>query len=356
MLLSVETSCDETALCLSDLEFSSDALSNLSSKIIYEEISSQIDLHRQYGGVVPELAAREHTKNLPILIDRAFKIISPKQLKAVAVTRGPGLKGCLLVGMSFCKALAQSLKVPLLAVNHLEAHFFSGFLLEQIPEYPILTLLVSGGHTQLFLCSKPREYRLIASTRDDAAGEAFDKGATLLGLSYPGGPSLSKRADLGDTKYFTFPNSLADDPSSFSFSGLKTALSRKVKELGELNAEQVNDVSACYQEAIVESLVLKSISACIKEKPKSFLVTGGVAANKRLREVLSSKISALGIKFHATPSKWCTDNATMVAATAHAIVSLSPEQYQNWKPIAGSLGPNVSTNVGVVSRWPIDES
>ena len=348
MLLAIETSCDETALCLANIgpEFS----------IIYENISSQIDLHREYGGVVPELAARQHNINLPIIFEDAFKNTDINQLSAIAVTRGPGLKGCLLVGLSFCKALAQTLEVPLIPINHLEAHFYSGFLLEQKPQFPILTLLVSGGHTMLFLARSHGSYQLIAQTRDDAAGEAFDKGATLLGLPYPGGPSLSMRADKGDLNSYKFPISMLDDDSSFSFSGLKTALLREVKLKKELTADDIDNLSASYQEAIVNALIKKSLAACKNLKPKSFLLTGGVAANSRLRNRLQEEITKLGTDFYATPPQWCTDNAAMVASNANAIITNESSSYKNWKRTHQKLGPQASCDIGVLSRWPIGES
>jgi N6-L-threonylcarbamoyladenine synthase len=353
MLLAVETSCDETAVCVAKLN---DNLNDYSKNIIFEEISSQVDLHREYGGVVPELAAREHINNLPLLINRALESVKVESLKAIAVTRGPGLKGCLLVGMSYCKALAQSLAIPLIPVNHLEGHFYSGFLISKSPEFPILTLLVSGGHTTLFLVTAHGAYQPIARTRDDAAGEAFDKGATLLGLPYPGGPSLSKCADLGDASQYTFPISMPEDNTSFSFSGLKTALLREVKQRKDLASQEVNNLSAAYQAAIVNALVLKSIAACKTCKPKSFLLTGGVAANLSLRKKLEKEVSTLGIEFFATPQKWCTDNAAMIAVAAQASILKAPELYKNWKKQKGSLGPNVSSDIGVLSRWPIGES
>jgi len=344
VLLSIETSCDETALCLSAIDYKKDAYKETLQNIKEDVLASQIKLHRKYGGVVPELAAREHTKNLPLLFN---KLVQDKsKLKAIAVTTGPGLKGCLLVGLSFAKAVTNSLKIPLISVNHLEAHFFSGFLLEkqEQPEYPILTLLVSGGHTMLFIATEPGSYELIANTRDDAAGEAFDKGATLFGLPYPGGPSLSKKAENGDFEKFNFPIAIAKDESSFSFSGLKTALSRKVENTEK---EFYNDLAASYQEAIVNSLLVKVISAVKKYKPKSFLLTGGVAANQRLREVLKTSVSEHNVKFCVTPRKWCTDNAAMIAVAAQ--YQLSKGAYQDFKYDKDSI----ANSIGVKPRWPI---
>jgi len=358
MLLSIETSCDETALCLSRIDYSVNSYKKTLENISEEVIASQIKLHKIYGGVVPELAAREHTKNLPLLFEQIVK--DKSKLKAIAVTAGPGLKGCLLIGLSFAKAVAQSLKIPLIPVNHLEGHFFSGFLLpeKEQPEYPILTLLVSGGHSMLFLVKSPQDFELIAKTRDDAAGEAFDKGATLLGLPYPGGPSLSKRAELGNLENFSFPVSIPTDDSSFSFSGLKTALSRKVEKTAK---EDYNDLAAAYQEAIVKSLLVKCIAAIKKNKPKSFLLTGGVAANQRLREVLKNEIEKHDVKFVVTPRKWCTDNAAMISVVAQYKIGLQADKYENFKYIdnitsLSSIGVDVDNSITVKPRWPIFNS
>ena len=356
MLLSIETSCDETALCLSKIDYSANSYKKTLENINEEVIASQIKLHKIYGGVVPELAAREHTKNLPLLFEQLVK--DKSKLKAIAVTTGPGLKGCLLIGLSFAKAVAQSLKIPLIPVNHLEGHFFSGFLQtkEEQPEYPILTLLVSGGHTMLFVAKSPQDFELIAKTRDDAAGEAFDKGATLLGLPYPGGPSLSKRAELGQLGKFEFPVSMQKDDSSFSFSGLKTALSRKVEKTDK---QDYNDLAASYQEAIVKSLLIKCIAAIKKNKPKSFLLTGGVAANQRLRDVLKEKIEEHDVKFVVTPRKWCTDNAAMISVVAQYKIGLEPQRYESFKYLdnsANSIGVDVENSITVKPRWPIFNS
>ncbi|MBP9837712.1 MAG: tRNA (adenosine(37)-N6)-threonylcarbamoyltransferase complex transferase subunit TsaD, partial [Proteobacteria bacterium] len=241
MLLAIETSCDETAVALLDLSKPISETSSSSEFLKSEIIASQIKLHQAYGGVVPELASREHLINLPLLIKKTIddNSLNTDQIKAVAVTRGPGLKGCLLVGLTFAKFFAFSKNVPLLCINHLEGHVFSGNMLarEERPEYPYLTLLVSGGHTELILVEAYRKYKIICRTKDDAVGEAFDKSATLIGLPYPGGPQLAKRAETGDEESFRFPYGMPEDDSAFSFSGIKTAISREVKSLGD----KVND-------------------------------------------------------------------------------------------------------------------
>ncbi|MCB0325002.1 MAG: tRNA (adenosine(37)-N6)-threonylcarbamoyltransferase complex transferase subunit TsaD, partial [Bdellovibrionales bacterium] len=267
MLLAIETSCDETAVAVLDVEpFLSGA--PVGTYLKADLISSQAKLHQPYGGVVPELASRAHLINVPLMVEEALRLAgaSLDTVSAIAVTRGPGLKGCLLVGLCYAKALSHARGVPLLAVHHIEGHLLAGELLppDERPQWPVLALVVSGGHTMLVLMRGLGDYTVIAKTRDDAAGEAFDKGATLLGLPYPGGPQLSARAKDGDPTRFKLPVGVADDPTSFSFSGLKTAVQRLIHQLGEEAREPqtVNDLSASLQHAIVRALVEKSLQAC----------------------------------------------------------------------------------------------
>lgn len=363
MLLAIETSCDETAVTL----YASEAAARLdSSKILVELISSQVDLHKPYGGVVPEIAARNHIATLPMLITKAFlqSGTTVKDVSMVAATRGPGLKGCLLVGLGMAKAIAFSRKVPLLALNHLEGHLFACEFMEGHlrPKLPMLALLVSGGHTMLVSVPKFREYKVLASTRDDAAGEAFDKIASILGLPYPGGPALSREATSGNANSFSLPVGLRENNTSFSFSGLKTAVARTVAKLGGLEGVRekglVADLAASSERAIVEALKVKVAAALKSLRPQSFLLTGGVAANLVLREELAQVCADQDVRFSVPPFKWCTDNATMMAALAASIIKHNPNLYgSEWRAAEhpGYLGPGVAIEVGAVARWPLEE-
>lgn len=362
MLLSIETSCDETAVSVLCLESFLAPGRETEQYLKSDLIASQTELHTAYGGVVPELAAREHIQNLPSLVAEALSKadISLSDITAIACTRGPGLKGCLLVGLSFAKALSLSRSIPLLPIHHIEGHMCAGALLseDERPQYPYLTLVVSGGHTMLVLVESFRKYQLLAVTRDDAAGEAFDKGATLFGLPYPGGPALSREAQKGDPSRFSFPIGVPDDPASFSFSGLKTAVQRQVKKLGEEASESqtVCDLSASLEHAIVEALVLKSVRAAETEKVRSFFLTGGVAANGRLRQRLKEEMSQRGIQFSVPPHRWCTDNAAMIAVVAAGIVEENPQAYFEWQRQATeNLGPDAPLSLGARAKWPIAE-
>lgn len=360
MLLAIETSCDETAVALFADPFAEPRPDDFDVPRA-DLISSQTKLHEPYGGVVPELAAREHLLNLPAIVDRALETagVTLADVTAVAVTRGPGLKGCLLVGLAYAKALSYSKRIPLIPVHHIEGHMLAGELMGpgKRPEYPCLALVVSGGHTMLVLMKSFRDYQVVARTRDDAAGEAFDKSATLLKLPYPGGPSLSKLAELGDPKRFRFPIGVSSDAESFSFSGLKTAVMRTCASLGaELDDEKTRaDLAASVQHAIVKALVEKSATACKQYRPKSFLLTGGVAANRSLRSQLESRMQTEGVQFCVPDFKWCTDNAAMIGILALRTIQADPGQFERWRsaPAPQTLGPNVPHVVGVLPRWPI---
>ena len=354
LLLAVETSCDETAVSIFDIEQILNGHSDY--KLLYEKISSQVKLHEPYGGVVPELAAREHVRNLPLMVSDAFTQIekSTSDIRAIAVTSGPGLNGCLLVGVSFCKAMAASLGVPLISLHHIEGHLFAGTLLEEKTVYPQLALVVSGGHTELVLINGLRRYKIIARTRDDAAGEAFDKIASLLSLPYPGGPSLSKRASQGSRSAYALPMGAKDDDTSFSFSGLKTAVLRLTKEVGALDDRTVDDISASAEEAICQALMLKTKRALEKHRVSSLLLTGGVAANKRLRELFTEVAKQQNLQLIIPPMAWCTDNATMMGALAIKFIEKEASVYRDWKPVGGQLGPDTSVTFGATPRWPIE--
>ncbi len=356
MLLAIETSCDETALALFDLK------RFLGGELLRAEIvSSQVALHEPFGGVVPELAAREHLENLPFLIKKIFQDVpgAEEELSAVAVTRGPGLNGCLLVGLSYAKAFAYARGIPLLALNHLEAHLFAAELEENLRELnlPALTLLVSGGHTELVLIEEFRKYRLVARTRDDAVGEAFDKSATLLGLPYPGGPALAECAKAGRPGELTFPQGMKSEPTAFSFSGVKTAVSREVTRLGaSLEDDQVRaDVARAVEQALVKALVSKTAKALKKCAPKTLALSGGVAANAVLREELAALAKKSRVEFRVAERRWCTDNAAMLAVLAARIIEREPKRYLDWRGKAGDLGPDARTGTGALPRWPIEK-
>ena len=360
-LLAIETSCDETAAAVFELRRDARSAGEL---LRSEVVASQITSHQPYGGVVPELASREHLKNLPLVVKDALlkSGVAIDSIKAVSATRGPGLKGCLLVGWEYAKGLAYARGIPLIAVNHLEAHLNSCFLMpnDQQPEFPCLALLVSGGHTSLATWELPNKISVVAQTRDDAAGEAFDKIAALMGYPYPGGPALAAAAAKPDANKhaYEFPIGMADDSSAFSFSGFKTAVARKIAELSTLDAKERIDVAASAQEAIVEALLVKVDSAVQKNKVKSLLLTGGVAANGRLREKLAHFAAAKQLKFCVPAAKWCTDNAAMVGAAGLAAYQRDYAMYEQWlsgQRADSCLGLDVSFEVSAAARWPLGE-
>lgn len=355
LLLAIETSCDETAVTLFD------ALSYFEGKelnkcILSEQLATSAELHQAYGGVVPELAAREQTVALPPLVERALSNYKTEEIFAVAATAGPGLNGSLLVGLSYAKGLAYGKGAPLVLINHLEGHLASHELLPapQRLRAPYVTLLVSGGHSEVILLNQDGSLKTLARTRDDAAGEAFDKSATLLGLPYPGGPALSKIAELGDKSRFDFPIGVAEDPGSFSFSGLKTAVLRQVQSLpSPLSEKDKCDLAASIQNAIIRALVSKTIP--LAKATEGVFLTGGVAANQALRKELENSCKDAGLKFAAADVKYCTDNATMIGAAALTRVRRSRGEFENWKPHLGNeLGPGVGFDATTRTTWFVD--
>ena len=299
IILGIETSCDETAAALC-----------VDGDIIASNISSQ-DIHRKYGGVIPELASREHERILNLIIHETLRDskIGLENLDGIAVTQGPGLSGALIAGASFSKGLAIGLNIPIIGVNHLEAHIFANFLAEPKLNFPFVCLLVSGGHTQLWQVNDFRNYKLLGETRDDAAGEAFDKGARILGLGYPGGPEIEKLALDGDYKSINFPRALVEKNNfEFSFSGLKTSL---LYYFEKNNKESLENIAASYQFAIIDVLVKKLKFAAEFSNTTNCVVAGGVAANKFLRNYSKNQIPNRKIIF-PHPS-YCTDNAAMIA-------------------------------------------
>jgi len=318
-ILAIETSCDETAIAI--LEIIGGKFEVRSNVVL-----SQIKIHKKFGGVVPNLAKREHRKNLPIVLKLALKEawgtksslgdLVPK-LDAVAVTSGPGLEPALWEGINFAKDLAKKWRVPLVSVNHLEGHIYASWLESEPPKFPLLALIVSGGHTELVLMKKHLNYKILGETRDDAAGEAFDKVARMLSLGYPGGPEIAKLAEKGKPKSINFPRPMINSGDfDFSFSGLKTAVLYYLRD-----NPRADKAEAAYefQQAVVDVLAKKTADALRKYKVKSLVVGGGVAANNALRRVLNILIkkSFPKISLHISPLWLCGDNAAMIAAAGY---------------------------------------
>ncbi len=307
LILGVESSCDETAAAV--LKDRSQLLSNV--------INSQIEIHSKYGGVVPELASRNHLINIYPVVQEALDQaqITLDDLDGIAVTQGPGLIGSLLVGLSFVKAISMVKKIPFVGVDHLAGHLLSVFLAEKSPEFPYIALVASGGHSSILLVKSAHDYTLIGRTRDDAAGEAFDKVAKLLGLPYPGGPVVGKLAEKGDPKAIRFPRAwLAPDSLDFSFSGVKTSVANYVHNANQKKiALPIEDICSSFQEAVVDVLVEKTIRAAENNNTKSIVVAGGVASNSRLRQMFSQRSKNKNIDLYLTPREFCTDNAAMIA-------------------------------------------
>ncbi len=315
-------------------------------------VATQIEVHAKYGGVVPELASRKHDEAIVSVVRSALGRagVEAGELDGVAVTRGPGLVGGLLVGLQAAKGLSYGLGIPFVGVNHVEGHLLSIFL-EKEPGFPFVGLVVSGGHTTLVYVRAPGDYRLLGSTRDDAAGEAFDKVAKLLGLSYPGGISIEKAAREGDEQAVDFPRAFVKSgPLDFSFSGLKTSVRNHVSRLvGEerlaeapdlLAKNQVADISASFQYAVVRALVLKSFRALVDRRCETLVVTGGVAANERLRRETEDIGGKKGVCVLFPSKRYCTDNAAMIAALGHRRLA------------AGESDPY---GIGARSRWPVGD-
>ena len=289
-------------------------------RLLSQALHSQVDMHQAYGGVVPELASRDHIRRvLPLARQVLAEAGVPlTQIDLVAYTRGPGLAGALLVGAGVAVALALALERPSYGVHHLEGHLLSPFLADDPPQFPFVALLVSGGHTQLMEVQSVGRYRLLGETVDDAAGEAFDKTAKLLGLGYPGGPALARLAEQGDPKAFPLPRPLLHSGDlDFSFAGLKTAVMTRVQKLGaDVGAQQRADMAASTQQAIVDVLVAKSLKALEATGLHRLVVAGGVGANRLLRQTLDRRSEDLGARVHYPPPSLCTDNGAMIALAA----------------------------------------
>jgi N6-L-threonylcarbamoyladenine synthase len=333
-ILGIETSCDETAAAV--VEKGRTLISNV--------VASQIDLHRQYGGVFPEVASRQHIKTIYAIVEQALQQshLRLEDVDAIAATRGPGLAGSLVVGLNMAKGLALASGLPLVGVNHLEGHIYSSWVVpagETItpePQFPIMVLLVSGGHSELNLVTGHLQYQRLGSTLDDAAGEAFDKVARLLGLAYPGGPSIQKASATGDPKAFSFPRARLDNTWDFSFSGLKTAVLRVVKDLEDnKRALPVENLAASFQAAVVDVLVTKTLRAAKAFHVNEILVAGGVSANAALRDAF---LSQKDFPVHIPPLFLCTDNAAMVASAGY------------YRLMAGQAD---TLDIDVLPTWPL---
>jgi N6-L-threonylcarbamoyladenine synthase len=313
-VLGIESSCDETGVALVSFE------AQAAPRLVAHALHSQADMHEAYGGVVPELASRDHIRRIVPLTERVLEQAgaSRHDIDVVGYTRGPGLAGALLVGAGFAVAFAAALGRPVMGVHHLEGHLLSPFLSRDPPAFPFLALLVSGGHTQLMRVDGVGRYLLLGETIDDAAGEAFDKSAKLLGLGYPGGPALARLAAFGDPQAFALPRPLLHSPDlNFSFAGLKTAVLTQFRRLGSTVCEQSRaDLAASTQAAIVDVLMAKCLRALKLTGLERLVVAGGVGANTRLREQLDSACARRGVRVHYPELELCTDNGAMIALAA----------------------------------------
>ena len=333
-ILAIETSCDETACAV---------LEN-GRTLIASTVASQMDMHARYGGVYPEVASRQHVLSiLPVVEETLAKAhMTIANMDAVAATRGPGLAGSLVVGLNAAKGLALGADLPLIGVNHLEGHIYSAWLHgadetpPPEPRFPVMALLVSGGHTELNLMESHLTYRRLGATLDDAAGEAFDKVARLVGLPYPGGPSVQKAAEAGDPTTFKLPRAWLEGTYNFSFSGLKTAVLKEVKRLeAEGKPIPVADMAASFQAAVIEVLFEKTIKAAREYGVKDIIIGGGVSANTPLRETFLAQEE---FKLHIPPLRYCTDNAAMVAAAGY---------------FRYALGHRDGLEIDVLPTWPL---
>jgi len=337
-ILGIETSCDETSVALLDVN---KGVARMGKHLT----ASQVLKHAQYGGVVPEVAARLHVETLPLLIDELG--VSGKDVDGIAVTRGPGLITSLRVGTDFARALAYGWKKPIVGVNHIEGHIAANWIGKKLAgayRFPALVLVVSGGHTELILMKGFGKYERLGSTLDDAAGEAFDKVAKMLDLGYPGGPAVSKRALKGNPLEFPFPRPLLNKPNfDFSFSGLKTAVLYTLQRKKAWSEKEVDDLCASFQAAVVETLVAKTLRAAKAKKAKTVFLAGGVAANGLLRETLAATVASelKDVEAIIPALEYCTDNAAMIAMAGY--FHLSKKENDGWK----GMEPDPSWELGL---------
>ena len=335
-VLGIETSCDETGIAIYDDE----------QGLIANQLYSQIKLHADYGGVVPELASRDHIRKTVPLIQAALKEanLTSADIDGVAYTAGPGLVGALMVGASIGRSLAYAWNVPAVAVHHMEGHLLAPMLEDNPPQYPFVALLVSGGHTQLISVTGIGQYRLMGESIDDAAGEAFDKTAKLLGLDYPGGAKLSKLAEQGDSSRFHFPRPMTDRPGlDFSFSGLKTAAANTIHQYSqsiELDEQAKADIARAFEDALVDTLLIKSRRALEQTGFNRLVIAGGVSANKTLRNKLAELMAQRKGQVYYPRIEFCTDNGAMIAYAG--MIHLKQQQYSDLA-------------INVRPRWPLSE-
>ena len=334
LILAIETSCDETAA----------AVVRDGRSILSSVVSSQVAIHAEYGGVVPEIASRKHLEMITPVIRQALEEaqVGLEQIEGLAVTRGPGLLGALLVGVSTAKAIALARSIPLVGVHHIEGHLLAGFL-EQPVQFPFLGLVVSGGHTHLYRVDGIGQYRTLGRTIDDAVGEAFDKSATLLGLGYPGGALIDKLAQSGNPTAVKLPRPLLHDGSlNFSFSGLKTAVLTHLKKQPALpQGQELNDLCASFQAAVCEVLVKKTVAALQQEGLTRLVVGGGVACNSGLRASLQKMCTERSVELHLAPPQLCGDNAAMLAVAADAYLT---------------AGLQDDLAMDATATWPLDQA
>lgn len=333
LVLGIESSCDETA----------GAVVADGTTILSNVISSQVDIHRNFGGVVPEIASRKHIEVIIQVVEQALNDagVTLDDVNGVAATRGPGLIGSLLVGLSVAKSIAFMKDIPFVAVNHIEGHIAAVFLTEEKPDFPFVALVVSGGHTNIYIVESFGSFHILGQTRDDAAGEAFDKGAKMLNLGYPGGIIIDRLSKGGNPSFVTFPRSMKGS-LDFSFSGLKTSLLYYIRKRQTPIAEdELPHIAASYQESIVDDLVEKTLRAAEDFRLSQVVVSGGVAANSRLRDVFYERADEKGIRLFFPPPVLCTDNAAMIAAVGDNMLK---------------SGKKDSFTLNAVSRWPLDSS
>jgi len=330
-ILGIETSCDETAVSIIEGK-------EKQIKVLSNIVSSQIEIHKKYGGVVPEVAAREHVLNIIPVLNEAFSLAKikrediKKEIKAIAVTQGPGLISSLLSGIETAKTISFALDIPLIGINHIEGHIYANFISQNKIKFPAIILTVSGGHTMLILMEKHGKFKIIGETRDDAAGEAFDKAAKMMDLGYPGGPIISLKAKKAETqKIENLPRPMINSKDfDFSFSGLKTAL-RYALENDKNWKEKIPEYCFEFQQAVIDVLIKKTIRAGIKYKVKTIMLAGGVSANKKLREELKKETLKNNFSFNMPDLKYTTDNAAMIASAGY--FKALRKEFTDWKKL-----------------------
>ena len=339
-VLGLETSCDETGLAIFDSEQINSSNQGLLGQVLY----SQIELHALYGGVVPELASRDHIRKLVPLFDELLEQcnISKDEIDAIAYTKGPGLIGALMTGALFGRSLAYGLDIPAIGIHHMEGHLLAPLMGANPPDFPFVSLLVSGGHTLLIAARGVGEYEILGESIDDAAGECFDKAAKMLGLAYPGGPNIAKLAETGDANAYSLPRPMLHRGLDFSFSGMKTAVHNRIKDTpGSASDPQVRaEIAASFQHAGVDTLVKKCVKALKQADMSRLVIAGGVSANSHLRTTLETELAKINATVHYAPPALCTDNGAMIA-------------YAGYQRLQAGQADDLA--VSCVPRWPMTE-